>query len=195
MIIGFVAVNYLDVGEYYIALSQEDNGVSYDMRSVTGYAKEDLAIPYINGMQTLAIFDSILDIFEGKPFEHQVEIDANLIFLNESLKREIIANSASLEFTMPVLNYNLLGFNISASNIEVNASSKQVIDDSSQSNKTRIDFPVMLAKNVNVSNEITNQNFNDVDLSSIYAIYDPKTDKFIFHIPFDIAARYLLRGS
>lgn len=169
--------------------------LSYDMRSVTGYAKEDLAIPYINGMQTLAIFDSILDIFEGKPFEHQVEIDANLIFPNESLKREIIANSASLEFTMPVLNYNLLGFNISASNIEVNASSKQVIDDSSQSNKTRIDFPVMLAKNVNVSNEITNQNFNDVDLSSIYAIYDPKTDKFIFHIPFDIAARYLLRGS
>lgn len=169
--------------------------LSYDMESVTGYAKDDLAIPYINGMQTLAIFDSILDIFEGKPFEHQVEIDANLIFPNESLKREIIANSTSLEFTMPVLNYNLLGFNISASNIEVNASSKQVIDDSSQSNKTRIDFPVMLAKNVNVTNEITNQNFNDVDLSSIYAIYDPKTDKFIFHIPFDIAARYLLRGS
>jgi hypothetical protein len=86
-------------------------------------------------------------------------------------------------------------FKLSASNIEVNASSKQVIDDRSQSNKTRIDFPVMLAKDVNVSNEITNQNVNDVDLSSIYAIYDPKTDKFIFHIPFDIAARYLLRGS
>jgi hypothetical protein len=42
------------------------------MQSVSGYAKEDLAISYINGMQTLAIFDSILDIFEGKPFEHEV---------------------------------------------------------------------------------------------------------------------------
>lgn len=47
----------------------------------------------------------------------------------------------------------------------------------------------MLAKNVNVTNGITNQNFNDVDLSSIYAIYDPATDKFNFHVPFDIAAR------
>jgi hypothetical protein len=152
----------------------------YDMQSVSGYAKEDLAISYINGMQTLAIFDSILDIFEGKPFEHEVEIDANLIVPNESLKREIIANSTSLEFTMPVLNYNLLGFNISASNIEANTSSKQVIDDSSRSNKIIIDLPVMVAKNVNVSNEITNQKFNDVDLSSIYAIYDPKTDSSHF---------------
>lgn len=32
MIIGFVAVNYLDVGEYYIALSQGDNGVGQDRK-------------------------------------------------------------------------------------------------------------------------------------------------------------------
>ena len=96
----------------------------------------------------------------------------------------MIDNSTSLEFTMPVLNYNMLGFNISASNIEVNASSKKMIDDS---NKIRIDFPVMLAKNVNVRNEIINKNFTDVDLSSTYAIYDPKTDKLTFHIPFNVA--------
>lgn len=94
---------------------------------------------------------------------------------------------------MPTLQYNLLGFNISATDIEVVASAKQIIDDTDQRQKTRIDFPVMLARNVNVTNEITNQNFNDVDLSSIYAIYDPTTDKFTFHVPFDIAARYLLK--
>jgi hypothetical protein len=46
----------------------------------------------------------------------------------------------------------------------------------------------MLAKNVNVnvSNEVTNQNSNE-GLSSIYAIYDPKTDKFISHVPFEVA--------
>ncbi|MGH9976102.1 MAG: hypothetical protein ACRD8Z_09755 [Nitrososphaeraceae archaeon] len=162
------------------------------MQYLVGYAKEDLAISYTDVRQTLGVFDSILDIFEGKPFEHQIEIDANQIFPNESLKNEIAANSTSLEFTMPVLNYDLLGFNISASNIEVNASSKQVSDDS---NKKRIDFPVMLAKTVNVSNEIIKKNFTDVDLSSIYAIYDSKTDKLTFHIPFDMAARYLIKGS
>lgn len=166
--------------------------LSCDVQSVLGYTREGLAISYTNGMRTLVISESILDIFEGKPFEHQIEIDANQIFPNESLKNEIITNSTSLGFTMPVLNYNLLGFNISASNIEVNASSKQVNEDG---NKKRIDFLVMLAKNVNVSNEITNQNFKDVDLSSVYAIYDPKTDKFTFHIPFALAARYLMKGS
>jgi hypothetical protein len=94
---------------------------------------------------------------------------------------------------MPNLEYNLLGFNISATDIRVIANAKKISDDTDQNQKTRIDFPVMLAKNVNVNNEATNQNFKDVDLSSIYAIYDPMTDKFNFHIPFDIAARYLFK--
>ena len=121
-----------------------------------------------------------------------VDIDADQIFPNQTLKNEMINRSGPLEFTMPVLNYDLLGFNISASDIEVNATTKQVIDDSSQSKKTRIDFPVMLARNVNVSNGIISQKYEDVDLSSVYAFYDPQTDKFTFHVPYDIAARYLL---
>ena len=168
---------------------------NYDIQSVAVYAKADLSILYINGISTPVLFDNILDILKGKPFEHLVEINANQIFPNETVKREMINKSGSLEFDMPIMKYDLLGFNISASDIEVNASSKQVIDDSGQSKKTRIDFPVMLAKNVNVSNEITTQTFNNVDLSSIYAIYDPKTDKFTFHVPYDIAARFLLKGS
>lgn len=86
----------------------------------------------------------------------------------------------------------MLGFNISATNIEVVANTQQLTDDKDQSQATKVDFPVMLAKNVNVTNWITNQNCNDVDLSSIYAIYDQATDKSNFHVPFDIAARYLL---
>ena len=138
--------------------------------------------------------DTISDIFT-RPFEHQVEIDANQIFPNETLKHEIINKSGSFEFTIPNLNYSLLGFNISASDVIVNASAKQVMDDSGQNNKTRIDFPVMLARSVNVSNDMISQKYENVDLSSIYAFYDPETDKFIFHIPYEIAARYLLSGS
>jgi len=70
-----------------------------------------------------------------------------------------------------------------------------VFCDDDQSNTTRIDFPVMLARNVNVSNEIVSQKYENIDLSSIYALYDPETDKFTFHIPFEIAARYIINGS
>ena len=152
-----------------------------------------------NGIFTPVMFDNIIDIFEGNSlnlanlFEHTVEIDADQIFPNETLKREIVSDSGPLKFTIPTLKYNLLGFNISATDIEVNASAKQITDDPDQINNTRIDFPVMLARNVNVSNGIINKNFNNVDLSSTYMIYDPITDKFTFHVPFSIAAKYLLR--
>jgi len=127
-----------------------------------------------NGIITPVMFDNVFDIFEGNflnlanPFEHTVEIDADQIFPNETLKREIVSDSGPLKFTMPALKYNLLGFNISATDIEVNASAKQITDDSDQINNTRIDFPVMLARNVNVSNGIINKNFNNIDLSSTY---------------------------
>ena len=123
------------------------------------------------GMYIQVTADTISDIFT-RPFEHQVEIEANQLFPNETLKREIISKSGSFEFTIPNLNYSLLGFNISAYDVKVNANAKQVMDDSGQSNKTRIDFPVMLARSVNVSNEMISQKYENVDLSSIYAFYD-----------------------
>jgi hypothetical protein len=154
-----------------------------------------LASKIKGGMYTQVTANTISDIFT-RPFEHHVEIDANQIFANETLKREIINKSGSFEFTIPSLNYSLLGFNISASDVKVNANAKQVMDDSGgQSNKTRIDFPVMLARGVNVSSDMISQKYENVDLSSIYAFYDPETDKFTFHIPYEIAARYLISGS
>ena len=65
----------------------------------------------------------------------------------------------------------------------------------SQSNNTRIDFPVIQARDVNVCNGVLNQTFTNVDLSSIYAIYDPQTDKFTLHVPYSIVAKYLFTGQ
>jgi hypothetical protein len=50
---------------------------------------------------------------------------------------------------------------------------------------------MMQANNVRVSNGLTDLSFNDVDLSSLYAIYDPETDKLTIHIPVVTAMRYL----
>jgi hypothetical protein len=138
--------------------------------------------------------NTIFDVFT-KPLEHTIEIDANQLFPNETLKREIINKTGPLEFTMPTLNYNLLGFNISATDLKVVANVTQITDNKDQSQKMRFNFPVMLADNVNVSNGVIKQNFEDVDLASIFAIYDPTTDKFQFRVPFDLVARFLLRGK
>jgi hypothetical protein len=53
----------------------------------------------------------------------------------------------------------------------------------------------MQARDVNVRNGVLKQNFTNVDLSSIYAIYDPQSDKFTLHVPYSLAAKYLFAGS
>ena len=175
--------------------------VSQGIWPMAQIAHADLSSYDNGGMHTTAKFDDLFGLTKGNVlnlanlFEHQIEIDAKQIFPNETLKREIISKAGSSEFTMPSLKYNLLGFNISATDIKVKANATQINDESDQNKKTRIDFPVMLARNVNVSNKVISQSYPNVDLSSIYAIYDPKTDKFTFHIPFNIAAKYLLKGS
>jgi hypothetical protein len=49
----------------------------------------------------------------------------------------------------------------------------------------------MLAKNVKVSNGVINLSFNEIDLGSIYAIYDRNSDKITVHVPISIAYKYL----
>ena len=154
-------------------------------------------LTYYNNTYTPVIFENLFNTIKGnvlnftRPFEHTVVIDASHIFPNETFKHKMIGKSGQSEFKIPILKYNLLGFNISATDIKVKANVKEI----GQSNNTRIDFPVMQSKDVNVRNGVSNQNFTNVDLSSICAIYDPQTDKFAFHVPFSIAAKYLFAGS
>ena len=88
------------------------------------------------------------------PFEHTVVIDASHIFANETSKHKILEKSGQSEFKVSILKYNLLGFNISATDIKVKANAKEIC----QKNNTRIDFPVMQARDVR--NGVLNQNFS-----------------------------------
>ena len=171
--------------------------VGYYVKPMAAYAQDNLSTYYWKNTYTPVIFENLFNTIKGNvlsftsPFEHTVAIDASHIFPNQTLKHKIIEKSGQSEFKIPILKYNLLGFNISATDIKVKANVKQI----GQSNNTRIDFPVMQARDVNVRNGVLNQNFTNVDLSSIYAIYDPKTDKFTLHVPYSIAAKYLFTGQ
>ena len=171
--------------------------VGYYIQSIAAYAQDDLSMYNYNNTYTQVIFENLFNTIKGnvlnftKPFEHTIVIDASHIFPNETLKHKMIGKSGQSEFKIPILKYNLLGFNISATDIQVKANMKKI----GQTNSTRIDFPVMQARDVNVRNGVLNKNFTNVDLSSIYAIYDPQTDKFTLHVPYSIAAKYLFTGQ
>lgn len=126
----------------------------------------------------------------GKQMEYTQDIDANQVFTNATVKDKILNNLEPTQYTIPALKHSLIGYDISANNIEVKTESKKIDD-----NKTRIDFPIMKAKNVKVSNSgLINLSYENVDLSSMYVIYNPKTGKFTLHIPISVAGKYLPMG-
>lgn len=85
------------------------------------------------------------------------------------------------------MNYELLGFRIIASDIEMRVDPKRIDD-----TKTRIDIPLLLAKDIKVSNgELIDLSYNEVELGSVYGIYDEATDKMSVHVPIAIAAKYI----
>jgi len=119
-------------------------------------------------------------------FEFTVDLDANQIFPNENIKQDMVSKYKSAEYNIPNLEYELIGFKIIASDIKIHVNPTKI-----DQTQTRINIPLMLAKNVKVSNGIINLDFNKIDLASIYAIYDRNIDKLTVHVPMNVAYRYL----
>lgn len=121
-----------------------------------------------------------------KPPEYTVSLDGNQIFPNDTLKRNIVDKYQSSTYDIKDLKYNLLGFNVAAHDIKIHVNPSRL-----DTTKTRIDIPLMLGRNVTVTNGVINLNYNQVNLGSIYAIYDKTTDKMMVHIPLAVALKYL----
>lgn len=100
-----------------------------------------------------------------KYLEYTIDIDPKEVFPNQTIKERILNKFDPTKYFIPTLDYNLLGFNISATNIRIQTDSTQI-----QDNKTIIEFPIMMADNVKINNRLTDMSFDSVDLSSIYII-------------------------
>jgi hypothetical protein len=122
-----------------------------------------------------------------KNFEYSFDLDAKLVFPNDQIKQGIVSKYKSAQYTIDDLDYVLLGFKTRASDITIRVNSTKIDDD-----KTRVDVPLILAKNVKVTNDgLINLSYNQVDLGSIYCIYDKRTDKMTVHIPLIVTAKYI----
>ena len=154
----------------------------------------------MNNSYVLGIHDNILTITDNsllgnlakqfggltKQFEYTVNLDGKQIFPNDTIKQDIVTKYTSTDYNINSLNYKILGFNINASNIKIRVNPSR-IDQST----TRVDFPVLLARNVTVTNGSINLKYRQVNLGSIYGIYNKDTDKMTVHIQISTALQYL----
>jgi hypothetical protein len=126
-------------------------------------------------------FDSLT-----KRFEYTIDLDGNQIFSNDTVKHDIVKNYKSSDYNISSLIYRLLGFSISASDVKIHVTPSKI-----DATKTKLDFPIVVARNVIVTNGSINLKYGNVNLGGIYGVYDEGTDKIIMHIPINVALRYL----
>ena len=119
-------------------------------------------------------------------FEYTFDLEGRQIFPTNNIKQDIISEYKSSEYNIDDLNYELMGFKIIASDIKMRVDPKK-IDES----KTRVDIPLILAKDVKVSNGPINLSYKEVNLGSVYGIHDKTTDKMTVHVPVSVAAKYI----
>jgi len=134
------------------------------------------------------IIGNITKAFNGltRQPEYTVSLDGKQIFPNSTLKQNIVDKYQPSTYDIRDLKYNILGFNITAHDIKIHVNPSRI-----DTTKTRVDMPLMLARNVTVTNGVINLKYNRVDLGSIYGIYDKTTDKMMVHIPLVVASKYL----
>jgi hypothetical protein len=122
-----------------------------------------------------------------KNFEYTFDLEGNQIFPTNNIKQDIVSEYKSSEYNIDELNYELLGFKIRASDIKIHVDPKKIDD-----TETRVDIPLLLAKDIKVSNGgLINLSYDAVDLGSVYGIYNKATDKMTVHVPLGIAAKYI----
>jgi hypothetical protein len=120
-------------------------------------------------------------------FEYTFDLEGSQIFPNNNIKQDIVSEYRSSDYNIDDLNYELLGFKITASDIKIRVDPKKIDD-----TKTRIDIPLLLAKDIKVSNGgLINLSYKEVDLGSVYGVYDKATNKMTVHVPVSIAAKYI----
>ena len=122
-----------------------------------------------------------------KNFEYTFDLEGSQIFPNNNIKQDIVSEYRSSDYNIDDLKYELLGFKIIASDIKIRVDPKRIDD-----TKTRIDIPLLLAKNIKVSNSgLINLSYDSVDLGSVYGLYDKPTNKMTVHVPISIASKYI----
>jgi hypothetical protein len=151
---------------HFISSSLDDNG-SHDLHHGSAFIKE---------------LENLI-----KNFEYTFDLEGNQIFPTNNIKQDIISEYKSSEYNIDNLDYELLGFRIRASDIKIHVDPKKIDD-----TETRVDIPLLLAKDIKVSNGgLINLSYDAVDLGSVYGIYNKATERMTVHVPLGIAAKYV----
>lgn len=118
-------------------------------------------------------------------FEYTFEIDGAEIFPNDTIKNSIVAEYNPSVYNISSLQYEILGHTINASEVQIHVEPTR-IDDMT----TRLDFQIY-ANNAQVTGELLNKSYDNLEITSAYGIYNRATHKMTIHMPYNAALHLL----
>ncbi|MEO9320064.1 MAG: hypothetical protein ABI361_05270 [Nitrososphaera sp.] len=116
-------------------------------------------------------------------FEYQKVLNASEIFPNPAVKQRVVNLQNETEYHLPRLTYNILGQHIEAANVTVDIKPTKL-----DSTSTRLDL-YLSAPHATVNGGaqgMISKSYDDLELKSVYGIYDSSTDKVTVHAPYSV---------
>ena len=131
-------------------------------------------------------FDSTV-LFLLDEFEYIFDIDAAQLIPNHTLKNTILAEHKPASYSISHLQYKIFEHTINASNVQIEVDPIEI-----DHNKTRFNIQIY-ASNAQVAGQWLSRTYENLELKSVYGIYDRITDKMAIHIPYSVALSFLLQ--
>jgi hypothetical protein len=107
-------------------------------------------------------------------FEYTFDVRGDQIFPNDTIKQNIVSEYEPAKFIINNLRHQLLGFNITPLDIVIHLSPKKM-----DITKTMVNIPLLLANDVRTNGDAgwINLSYNQVDLGSVYGVYNKNEDR------------------
>jgi hypothetical protein len=131
-------------------------------------------------------FDSTV-LFLLDDFEYVFYIDAAQLIPNDTLKDTILTEHEPASYSISRLQYKIFEYTINASNVQIEVDPVQI-----DHNKTRFNIQIS-AGSAQVAGQWLSRTYENLDLKSVYGVYDRITDKMAIHVPYSVALSLVLR--
>jgi hypothetical protein len=119
--------------------------------------------------------------------EYTFDIDGTQIFPNDQLKHSILTEHNQSVYNISHLSFVIMDHNINASDVEIHVQ-PTILDDS----KTRLDIQIYAAT-ADVTGQWMSKSYNNLEIRSLYGIYDRTNDKMVIHVPYSTVFPLLLQ--
>jgi hypothetical protein len=119
--------------------------------------------------------------------EYTFDIYGAQIFPNDELKYSILTKHNQSVYNISSLSFPIMDHTINASGVQIYVQ-PAMLDDT----KTRLDIQIYAAS-AEVTGQWMSKKYNNLELKSLYAIYDRTTDKMVVHVPYSTVFPLLLQ--